>query len=137
MFAIAQAENTVGGLAARWAAAALADAWRGAQFKLWLIRAGGFGLMLGGALLVLNPISTIAGVVPLVGPLLQWIAGTGVLIVALGVTVPATATTIAIAWLWYRPMLSVALLAGAAGALYLLKRVSAGRAGARGGMRND
>jgi hypothetical protein len=84
----------------------------------WLIRLGGFLLMLLGLALILNPLSVLADVVPLFGTIVA--AGTG--FIAACVAGILSLTTVAIAWFAYRPLLSVALGAGVVVILVLLAR---------------
>jgi hypothetical protein len=95
MFAAAKSENT---------------------FMTWLLRAGGFLLMFIGLSMVLSPLRVMADVVPFVGSLVG--AGTGLasfLLAAMG-----SCITIALAWLFYRPALGIALLLVAGGLGFLL-----------------
>lgn len=71
----------------------------------WLIRLGGFLLMLIGLSLILNPLSVLADVVPLFGTIVA--AGAG--FIAVCVAGVLSLATIAVAWFAYRPLLSVAL----------------------------
>ncbi|HWQ54197.1 MAG TPA: TMEM43 family protein [Bryobacteraceae bacterium] len=93
MFARAQTENVV---------------------RTWILRGVGLILMLIGLALVLNPLATFGDVVPFVGSLLR--AGVGVLsfVVALCLSL----LTIAVAWITFRPLVGVTLLAGAALLVY-------------------
>lgn len=78
----------------------------------WLIRLGGFLLMYIGLSAILKPLSVIGDLVPFVGTIIGmgagFVAGTVALVCAL--------VTIAVAWIFYRPILGILLLA-AAGAL--------------------
>lgn len=104
MFAAAKAENT---------------------FITWLLRFGGFLLMFIGISMLLNPLRVLADVVPFIGNLVG--AGTGLasfLIAGIGSLI-----TIALAWVWYRPLLGISLLLVAAGAGFLLaKAMTKGKA---------
>jgi Transmembrane protein 43 len=73
----------------------------------WLIRAGGCLLMLFGFGLILGPLGVLADVIPLVGDVIR--AGTG--LVSLLCTAVIAPVVIAIAWLWYRPVVAVGILA--------------------------
>lgn len=84
----------------------------------WLIRLGGFLLMLVGLSLVLRPLSVLADVVPLFGSIVGF--GTGLIA---GVVAGVSALgTIAVAWLAYRPLLAGSLIAAAVALLLLLRR---------------
>ncbi len=78
----------------------------------WLLRLGGFLMMLFGIMMVLSPLRIVASFIPLLGS----IVGAGLFLVALVVSLPLTLITIAVAWLFYRPILGVGLLVVAVGA---------------------
>ena len=73
----------------------------------WLVRIGGFLLMFFGLSMVFKPLSVLADVLPILGDIVEMgmglVAGLLALVCAL--------VTIAIAWLFYRPILGVILLA--------------------------
>lgn len=75
----------------------------------WLIRLGGFLIMLIGFNVFFRPLSVQASVVPFVGRIVG--AGTG--LVAFLLAAVFSLTTISVAWIAYRPLLGVALLAAA------------------------
>ncbi len=77
----------------------------------WLIRLGGFILMFAGLKMALNLLSVLADVVPLFGNIVA--AGTG--IITFLITGLLSLITIAIAWLVYRPLIGITLLAAAIG----------------------
>lgn len=87
----------------------------------WVLRGGGFLAMVLGLFLVFRPLAVLGDVVPFVGSLL----GIGVGLFALLVGAVLSFTTIAIAWIFVRPLLGIALLAVAIGALAWL--ISANR----------
>ena len=76
----------------------------------WLVRIGGFLLMFFGLSMIFKPLSVLADVLPILGDIVEMgmglVAGLIALICAL--------VTIAIAWLFYRPILGCVLLAVAA-----------------------
>jgi hypothetical protein len=88
----------------------------------WLIRAGGCLLMLFGFGLILRPLGVLGDVIPLLGDVIR--VGTG--LVALLCTAVVAPLVIAIAWLWYRPLVAVGILvAGGAvafGAIWLARQ---------------
>jgi hypothetical protein len=84
----------------------------------WLLRLGGFLAMLAGLALMLNPLKVFADLIPLAGRIVG--AGTG--LVAFLLSAAGSSTVIALAWLWYRPLLGIALLGVACGGLYLLMK---------------
>ena len=73
----------------------------------WLIRAGGCLLMLFGFGLILGPLGVLGDVIPFIGDVIR--AGTG--LVSLLCTAVVAPVVIAIAWLWYRPLVAVGILA--------------------------
>ena len=81
----------------------------GNSFITWLLRLGGFILMFMGLSAVLRPLSVLADVLPILGD----IVGIGTGVVAGLVALICSLVTIAIAWLFYRPVLGVALLVAA------------------------
>ncbi len=92
----------------------------------WILRAVGFFLMFFGLLLFFRPISVLGDVVPFVGSLMAF--GTGLF--AFVISIVLSTTTIAVAWIVYRPLLGIGLLAVAIAVLVWLavsgkKRVAA------------
>ena len=81
-----------------------------AAAMLWAIRAGGFFMMFVGAFLVLNPFVVFADFIPFVGGIASVVASG----VAFMIAAAFASVTIAVAWLFYRPLLALALLALAA-----------------------
>lgn len=91
----------------------------------WLLRAGGFLLMFLGLSMVLAPLKVVADVLPFMGS----IVGAGTTFIAFLLGFIGSCITIALAWLWYRPAIGIAMLLVAAGGLYLLvKALSKGKA---------
>jgi hypothetical protein len=88
----------------------------------WLIRAGGCVLMFFGFALILGPLGVLGDVIPFVGDVIR--AGTG--LVGLLCTAVIAPVVIAIAWLWYRPLVAVGILvvggAIAYGAVWLARQ---------------
>jgi hypothetical protein len=93
----------------------------------WIVRLVGVVVMFIGLTLILRPLVVVADVVPFVGNIL----GAGAALVAAVVTAVVAPLVIAIAWLWYRPLVSiVAIVIGlgvAFGLRALAKRKSAAR----------
>jgi hypothetical protein len=87
----------------------------------WLLRLGGFLAMVFGLFLILRPISVVGDVVPVIGSLL----GIGAGLVSLVIGAVLSFITIAVAWIFVRPLLGIGLLVLAAGGLAWL--VSASR----------
>jgi hypothetical protein len=94
MFAQAQESNTVMG---------------------WVLRGVGFLMMFIGIKMVLNPLVVLADVIPFLGTIL----GSGAAIIAGVLAFCLSFLTIAIAWIFYRPILGISLLVIAIGAFAL------------------
>lgn len=75
----------------------------------WLFRLGGFLLMWFGLMLVLGPLSMILAFLPILRQVTGALAGA----VAFAVALVLSLLTIAIAWLFYRPILAIGLILGA------------------------
>ena len=73
----------------------------------WLIRLGGFLLMFIGLSMVFKPLSVLADVLPILGDIVEIGNGFVAGLIALGCSL----VTIAIAWIFYRPILGIILLA--------------------------
>lgn len=73
----------------------------------WLIRVGAFLCMWIGLSLILGPISVFGNVIPFVGNIL----GAGIGLVTGVVALVLTLVTVAIAWIVFRPLIGIALLA--------------------------
>ncbi|QDT12025.1 TMEM43 family protein [Planctomycetes bacterium K23_9] len=82
----------------------------------WILRALGSGMMFFGFMMMMKPLSVLADVVPLFGSIVG--AGTG--FVAFLLAAAGSLITISIAWIFYRPLLGVGLLALAGVALFFL-----------------
>ena len=72
----------------------------------WLIRLGGFLMMFFGLSTMLKPLSVLADVLPILGD----IVGIGTGLVAGIISIVCSLVTIAIAWVFYRPILGILLL---------------------------
>lgn len=91
------------------AAQMFADARDANTLLTWALRIGGFLLMFVGLSMALKPLSVLADVLPFFGNLVAM--GTGL---AAGlVSLVCSLVTIAVAWIFYRPVLGVLLLAAA------------------------
>lgn len=76
------------------------------KMMTWLLRFGGFLAMAIGLYMVFKPLSTIADVIPFLGSLLSFGLGIFAGLIAFFLSL----ITIAIAWLFYRPLLAIILL---------------------------
>uniref|UniRef100_UPI004055D23A TMEM43 family protein n=1 Tax=Candidatus Electronema sp. TaxID=2698783 RepID=UPI004055D23A len=92
------------------AAAMFESAQQSSKMLTWLLRLGGFILMLTGLNLMLKVLSVTADVVPMFGNLVG--AGTGLISFLLAAVL--SLLTIAAAWVIYRPLIGLSLLAVAA-----------------------
>ena len=84
----------------------------------WVIRLAGFLAMFFGLSMVLKPLSVLADVLPILGDIVEM--GTG--LVAGLVALACAIATIAVAWLFYRPLVATALLAVAGALVWKLVR---------------
>ena len=84
----------------------------------WALRAAGLLLMFIGLVLVLRPISVLGSVIPVVGSIL----GAGTASVAFLVALTLSFMTMALAWVAYRPVLALGLMAVALASLVALLR---------------
>lgn len=109
MFAQAQAENRI---------------------LTWILRLVGAIFMFVGFLLILRPLAVLGDVVPFIGSVL----GAGTALAALLMTMVAAPLVVAIAWFFFRPLVSVAVLAVGAAVVYGLRQIAARRRAARGGV---
>ena len=89
------------------------------QILTWSLRAGGTFMMFMGSMIMLDPLLALLNYVPLAGRLATSVFA----MIALLVSVALSFTTIAIAWLFYRPLWSVILFAIAAVVAYGASRL--------------
>ena len=75
----------------------------------WILRAGGFFMMFLGLVLFFRPISVLGDVIPFFGSMLAF--GTGLF--AFVISGVLSVGTIGVAWVVYRPVLGITLLAAA------------------------
>ncbi|MCS6971883.1 MAG: TMEM43 family protein, partial [Leptospiraceae bacterium] len=84
------------------------------QTMTWILRFVGVILMFIGLKMILTPLETLLDVVPILGS----IVGVGISLAAGVVAIVLSLITIAIAWLFYRPVLSIILIAVGVGAFF-------------------
>ncbi len=89
----------------------------------WILRLVGFVLMAVGIAMVLAPLSVLADVVPFIGNIVGY--GTGFL--AIGTASVLSLVTIALGWIVYRPLIGIAILAGAGGLFFLFLKLARDR----------
>jgi hypothetical protein len=87
-------------------------------FLTWVLRAVGIGGLFIGFALLLGPIATIADVLPPVGAIIRLGTGSAALVLALLLG----GFAIGVAWLWYRPLIGLAVLAATGGLVWALMR---------------
>jgi hypothetical protein len=83
------------------------DAQSANRIITWLLRLAGVVAMFIGFVLILSPLVVVADVVPFIGNILSG----GASLVSLALTAVLAPVVIAIAWFWYRPLVSVIVLA--------------------------
>jgi hypothetical protein len=84
----------------------------------WVIRLVGFSLMMIGLTLLLKPLSVFADVIPFLGNLVEM----GIGLVSFLIAAPLSLITIAIAWIYYRPVVGIALLLVSVVFMVLIKK---------------
>lgn len=89
----------------------------GNRTMTWVLRLVGFIVMFAGLMMVFKPVSVVLDVVPFLGN----IAEKGVFVVALLMAGGFAMLTIAVAWFFYRPLLSLSLIAIAVGLVFGVK----------------
>ncbi|ESX27813.1 TMEM43 family protein [Mesorhizobium sp. LSJC264A00] len=100
-----------------------ADAVSANTLITWLLRGAGLLLLTTGFALFLSPIGVILDVIPFLGSMARM--GTGIIAFVLAILVGTV--TIAIAWLWYRPLLALAILAAGVIAAVIVYRIGRSR----------
>jgi hypothetical protein len=111
-------------LGSQTAEAMFATAERGNTLLTWGLRLLGFVLMFAGMALIVNPLGTLGDVLPFAGSVVRF--GTGLLsfVTALLLSV----VIIALAWISYRPLVGLALLAGGCVATFAVVKMRCGHA---------
>lgn len=89
----------------------------------WILRGVGVFVMFLGFAFILRPLKVVADVIPFLGS----IVGVGTGLVALLCTVAIAPIVIAVGWLWYRPLVGIALLVAGFAATWGLVRLARGR----------
>jgi hypothetical protein len=93
----------------------------------WILRLVGFVVMMAGLAMILKPLSVVADVVPILGS----IVGAGLGFIAFLISAVLSLTTIAIAWIVYRPLLAGLLIVAAVALVVVIKgKLNAPKAGA-------
>ena len=89
----------------------------------WILRGVGVFVMFLGFAFILRPLKVIADVIPFLGSIVG--AGTG--LIALLCTVAIAPIVIAVGWLWYRPLVGIAVLVAGCAATWGLVRLARSR----------
>lgn len=89
----------------------------------WILRLVGFFLMWIGLASIFSPLTVVASVLPFMGDLL----GLGVGIFSALISLGLSLLTIALAWLFYRPLISIPLIVIGVGAIIGLKVLTSGK----------
>lgn len=76
-------------------------------FFMWILRIVGFALVFGGFSLILKPLSVFADVVPFIGN----IVGAGTMLISFLMAIPLSLVTVAVAWIFFRPLFAITLIA--------------------------
>ena len=95
----------------------------------WACRIGGFLLLLLGFILIMGPLTMLVAFLPF----LESLVGVGTFLVALGLSIPVTLVTIAVAWLASRPLIGGGLLITAAAAVWAIRNVAVKKKAATAG----
>ena len=82
----------------------------------WILRLAGWFMMYIGLGMILKPLSVLGDVLPIIGNILEF----GISIISFFVSSIVALVVISIAWLFYRPLLGIVLLAAAGGLVWLL-----------------
>ena len=90
----------------------------------WILRGVGCLVMAIGFGLILRPLVIVADIVPLLGSIM----GAGAFLVAMVCTVAVAPLVIGLAWLWYRPLIGIAVLVIGVGATWGLTHLARQRA---------
>ncbi|MBV9239088.1 MAG: TMEM43 family protein [Xanthobacteraceae bacterium] len=93
----------------------------------WVLRLVGAAVMFFGFVLILSPLVVVADVVPFVGSILE----AGAALVALVLTIALGSAIIALAWLWYRPLLAIGALVIGFAVAFGLHKLAARKAATR------
>lgn len=93
------------------------------KIMTWILRVVGFVLMFIGLSMFFKPLSVIADVLPILGN----IVGIGTGIAAFFITFMLSLITIAIAWVFYRPLLGILLIGVAVGIFFLFRMLAKSR----------
>ena len=91
-------------------------------FETWLIRLAGIAAMAIGLGMLFKILSTVIDRIPFVGIHIGTVVGVGTSLIAILIALPLALLTIAIAWFFVRPVLSIILLVLAVGGFFGLRK---------------
>ena len=86
----------------------------------WACRIGGFLMLLIGFCLIMGPLTMLVAFLPF----LQSLVGFGTFLIALGLALPITLVTIAIAWMASRPLIGGGILVLAVAAAWMIRKLA-------------
>ena len=89
----------------------------------WILRGVGFLVMAFGIGMVFSPFAVFADVIPFLGDLMRMGTGLFAGVIAFGLSL----TTIAVAWLAYRPVLGIGLIVVSIGAVWFIRKLGANK----------
>lgn len=101
------------------AAEMFADAISGNAVLTWILRVVGFVLMMVGLRMVFSVIGVAGDVIPFFGSMLRYATG----FAAFAIAALVSSIVIGIAWLWYRPLLAIAIFAGGIAIAFVVMRL--------------
>jgi Transmembrane protein 43 len=101
------------------------DAISGNITLTWLLRIGGFLLMLTGLRMVFAIVGVVGDVIPMIGDVFRFATG----LAAFAIAALVSTLVIGFAWLWFRPLIGIAIIA--TGALIAFVALSLGKSKAR------
>ena len=91
-------------------------------FETWFIRLAGIAAMAIGLGMLFKILSTVIDRIPFVGIHIGTVVGVGTSLIAILIALPLALLTIAIAWFFVRPILSITLLVIAVGGFFGLRK---------------
>lgn len=90
------------------------------KLNTWACRIGGFLLLLFGFNLIMGPLAMLVAFLPFI----QGLVGAGTFLIALGLAIPITLITIAIAWIASQPLIGAGILLLAVAATWAIRSVA-------------
>lgn len=88
------------------------------RIMTWIFRLVGLIFMMVGFTLLMGPLVALGDIVPFIGSLL----GAGTMLVGMVLTAIVGPTVMAIAWLWYRPLVGIGMIAAGLAVAFALKQ---------------